>query len=307
LRRYQEALSGPLGPEEEVEALSSAALAAGVTLGRFGTPGVRHVATPSECTCVAFLPGRRSVFAGPSDGRVVRVEPGGSVVEVEGLRMPGSVYSLAFSPGGDRLAVGCRTGPGAVLRVWEWRGTGPEAPGVEDRVPEGDYCFPPCAFSPDGRSLAWSPAPWGPSDLVLLDSGRRRVVPAAHGSTLRSLTYTPDGSYLLTASDDNTVVLRDAAGGEPLAPPLRFGDLVHSVVVHPAAALVAVGSNDGAVHPFRLGPGPRLDPVGERRVDRFLFSVAFSPDGRYLLALTADFPPRGDRLHLLTLHLSGGR
>jgi len=140
------------------------------------------------------------------------------------------------------------------------------------------------------------------SDLVLLDSGRRRVVQAAHGRTLGSLTYTPDGRYLLTASNDDTVVLRDATGGEPLAPPLRFGRDANAVVVHPAAALVAVGSDDGAVHLYRLGPGPRLDPVGERRFGYWVASVAFSPDGRYLLALTSD-----RRLHLLTLHLAGGR
>jgi len=296
-----------LACSDDGEAFAAAADTTGVALGRFGTPGVRQVATPPCCNCVAFLPGRRSVLAGLDDGRVVRVEPGGSVVEVEALRMPGGVWSLSFSPGGDRVAVGCYARPGALLRVWEWRGTEPEAPVVEDRVPErGDR--PPCAFSLDGRSLAWSPAPsMEPNDLVLLDSGRRRVVSAAHGDLLRSLTYTPDGRYLLTASYDNTVVLRDAAAGEPLAPPLRFGGRASSVVVHPAAALVAVGSDDGAVPLYRLGPGPRLDPVGEQRFCRRVYSVAFSPDGRYLLALAEKPLTLDARLHLFTLHLTGGR
>ena len=139
------------------------------------------------------------------------------------------------------------------------------------------------------------------SDLVLLDSGRRRVVQAAHGGVLRSLTYTPDDLYLLTASDDGTVVLRDAAAGEPLAPPLRFDGDARAVVVHPAAALVAVGAGL-ALHLYRLDPAPRLDPVGELRFVYSVMSVAFSPDGRYLLALTYDA-----RLHLLSVHLHGSR
>jgi len=291
-----------LACSDDGQAFAVAAYPAGVALGRFDMPGVRQVEAPSFCRCVAFLPRRRSVLAGLVGGRVVRVEPGGSVVEVETLRMPHAVCSLALSPRGDRLAVGSFAAPGALLRVWEWRGTGPEALLVEDSVPEGD-CWPPCALSPDGRSLAWSPAPWGrPSDLVLLDSGRRRVVQAAHGILLRSLSYTPDGLYLLTASWDGTVVLRDAGSGEPLAPPFRLGRLGFAVVVHPTAALVAVSSADGAPPLYRLGPGPRLDPVGERRFGRNVASVAFSPDGRYLLALTAD-----DRLHLLSVHLHGSR
>ena len=289
-----------LACSDDGEAFAVAAVYGGVALGRFDTPGVRQVATPSRCLCVAFLPGRRSVLAGLEGGRVVRVEPGGSVVEVEALRMPSDVKSLALSPGGDRLAVGCRTNLGARLRVWEWRGTGPEALLVEDSVPKGNH-GPPCALSPDGRSLAWSPALWGPNDLVLLDSGRRRVVRAAHGNRLSSLSYTPDGLHLLTASWDHTVVLRDAAGGEPLARPLRFGGWAFAVVVHPAAALVAVGAGR-AVHLYCLAPGPRLDPVGQRRFGLNVASVAFSPDGRYLLALTAD-----RTLHLLSLHLDGSR
>src|SRR6185295_7370936 len=81
---------------------------------------VRRHSIQSDALSVAFMPRSDSVLIGFSGGKVVRVDPSGEEYELSELRTPGGVWSVAFSPKGDQLAVSSWTSPSAIVRVWSW-------------------------------------------------------------------------------------------------------------------------------------------------------------------------------------------
>src|SRR6185295_12590164 len=81
---------------------------------------VRRYLVQINARSVAFIPRSDSVLVGCSDGRLVRVDPSGENYEVCELRTPQQVFSVAFSPTGDRLSISSGARPGAIVRVWSW-------------------------------------------------------------------------------------------------------------------------------------------------------------------------------------------
>ena len=77
-----------------------------------------------------------------------------------------------------------------------------------------------------------------------------------HGGVVRELAFTPDGHVLVTASQDKSLRLWDAATGEPLAPPLEHGGWVLRVDARPDGFGFATAGND---HMARLWEVPRME------------------------------------------------
>jgi WD40 repeat protein len=144
---------------------------------------------------VAFSPdGRALALAAGSDGvrcrDVATGEPGW------GHASPDYVWSVAYSPGGETVALGNANGE---VRLW---GVGAPAPRAVLVGHEGGVRS--VAFSPDGRTLAT-----GSDDRTVrlwhAETGRELLTLRGHAGKVFSVAFSPDGKSLVSGSHDNTI------------------------------------------------------------------------------------------------------
>ncbi|ATX64615.1 WD40 repeat domain-containing protein [Roseinatronobacter bogoriensis] len=110
-------------------------------------------------------------------------------------------------------------------------------------------------------------------------TGQRFLELFGHEDWVRSVTFSPDGSRIVSGSDDHTLRLWDAATGKPLGAPLRGHEgEVTSVACAPDGRRIVSGAVDGTLRLWDAATGtekgePLLGHQGG------VNSVAFSPDG----------------------------
>src|SRR5262249_47294725 len=142
---------------------------------------------------VAFVPASNNLLVGCRHGVVLEMGVDGMMRERPELQMPNNVWSIAFSPHGDRLALAGWTDPGALLRIWAW---GPAGPGPllrEERRKNGS-CVPFAVFAPGNSALAWADSPEpDPSALHLLGREVERRLEPAHSDSVTAIAFSPDG------------------------------------------------------------------------------------------------------------------
>ncbi len=189
-----------------------------------------------------------------------------------------SVYGLAFSPDGERLA---SCGGDGIIRLWDL------APGTSRALHPALSSF--VAFSPDGGRLACATWEWiWVTDLATgaVVSIRVRRFP----SSTRAV-FSPDGQTLLVV--DDAVRLCDPSSGEVRATWSDSSVVLGCLALDGSGTLVATAhsepcwkrsrrSHDYAVWLRRYPTGERLRRFDE--VTNEVTSLAFSPDGHWLAA-----------------------
>ena len=115
-------------------------------------------------------------------------------------------------------------------------------------------------------------------------SNHNNAILRGHTSTVNSASFSPDGKYIVSASDDNTVRIWDAKTGQQVGSPLVN---VTSASFSPDGRYIVSASADKTVRIWDTKAGVQVGSPLEGHTD-YVTSASFSPDGRYIVSASWD-------------------
>ena len=107
-----------------------------------------------------------------------------------------------------------------------------------------------------------------------------------HQGYVRSVSYSPDGKTLATASDDKTVKLWEVASGREIKTLSGHQGSVRSVSYSPDGKTLATASDDKTVKLWDVASGTELKSLTGHQTQ--IWSVSYSPDGKTLATASED-------------------
>jgi hypothetical protein len=182
-----------------------------------------------------------------------------------------AIYSVAFSPDGQCLAVGSMNGEVGVWQVVRWK---------QIMTLSGHLGWVwSVAFSPDGARLA-SGSDDGTVRLWEVSTGQCLATLQGHAIWSTSVSFSPDRSRFATGSHDRTVKLWEVSTGQCLQTLRGHTNWMGFVAFHPDGTLLASGSHDRTVRLWEVSSGACLKILQGHT--GWVESVTFSPDGATL-------------------------
>jgi WD40 repeat protein/transcriptional regulator with XRE-family HTH domain len=188
-----------------------------------------------------------------------------------------SIFAIALSPNGERLAAGTASGE---VRLWDTASTRP----IHTLRGHTEWVRS-VAFSPDGNMIAS-----GSEDMTIrlwdANTGKCLRTLKEHESRVYSVVFSPDGHTLASGSDDLTIRLWNVYTGDNFMTLQGHDNRIYSVAFHPDGKFIASGSEDQTVRLWDTHSGECLSKLKghEGRVR----SVAFSPDGKLIASGSED-------------------
>ncbi|MDE0021100.1 MAG: Ig-like domain-containing protein [Candidatus Poribacteria bacterium] len=185
------------------------------------------------------------------------------------IRHSDEIYSVAYSPDGQKIAGGSDDG---TIRIWDVsdgsliRTLRGHTDGVES-----------VAYSPDGTRIVSG----GDDNAVRIwnaDTGALLQTLREHTDEVPSVAYSPDGQKVASASSDRTIRIWDVNAGSRIRTLQRHTDGVESVAYSSDGTRIVSGGDDNTVRIWNADTGALLRTL--RRHTDEVYSVAYSPDGR---------------------------
>jgi WD40 repeat protein len=226
-------------------------------------------------TAAVFSPNGRDVVTG--DHESIRIWDVGTGSEKMVLRE--GAYSLACSPDGRHILSG-----GHGIYLWDAE-TGGRIRTFQGEVETVSHVSANAvAFSPDG-SYAVSGGDYGFMRFWDVATGKEIRKIRAHQKAIRSVAFSRNGRYVLTASeDDNTVIMWDMPAGKAIRSFAGHSGGVASVAFSPDDRFVLSGSHDKTIRLWDASSGREIRRfVGDEDEGRQLVA-AFSSDGSCILS-----------------------
>lgn len=178
------------------------------------------------------------------------------VQTVDGMDNTAGNEHLEFANDGKTLTATDRQ---ALTQVWDLATGQP----IGKAVKEDCSMTRPQAYSPDGKRVLWGHGPDNTASLgyVVSDdkkpqAGIRTVAigDLQHQSSVEGVAFSPDGTLLLTGSDDKTARLWDAATQKPIGPPMKHEGPIRTVAFSADGKTVLTASLDKTVRIWRVPP-----------------------------------------------------
>nr|BBH93656.1 hypothetical protein KTA_18550 [Thermogemmatispora argillosa] len=189
-----------------------------------------------------------------------------------------NVLASAFSPDGQRLAVGTASGE---IRLY-----GSDCEHLLQKLDGHNDGVWALAFTHDGRRLVS-----GSDDRTLrlwdLESGRCLGILEGHTNRVRALALSPDDRLLISGSDDQTLRLWDLESGQWLRTLEGHQGRVWAVALSPDGQWLASGDGTGTLRLWRLPTWERPLHVLQGHGDQ-VRSLAFRADGELLVSGSDD-------------------
>ncbi len=204
----------------------------------------------------------------------------------------GTIYSLAWSPGGKILATG---GTDNSIRLWD------HEQGELFRKLKHKSLFSTVTWSPDGEFLV--SGLWNHTIHIWdVRTGSLHCL-LKHNRVVSSLAWAPDGRMFATGTGDRLVYLWNAQRGELLQTLEGHDDGITSLDWSPNGLMLASGSDDQTIRVWDMQHRELLHFLEDKHGG--VISLQWSPDGRSLVSGSFDEtvelwePQSGTLLHAI--------
>lgn len=107
-----------------------------------------------------------------------------------------------------------------------------------------------------------------------------------HEKSVSSVAFSPDGTRVVTASQDGTAQIWNAASGAAMLPPLRHGGPVRSATISRDGSRVLTAADNSAAWLWDAANGARIGPLPQNEPD--VYFAAFSPNGQRVVTASLD-------------------
>jgi len=273
-----------------------------------------------EVYSVAVSPDGKYVVSGGYDG-TARVWETATGNEIARMTHDGWVSSVAFSPDGKFVVSGSQDSRDGTARVWE------TATGNEIARMTYDGWVDSVAFSPDGKVVVSGGCDELGNNFSCKKGSARvwetatgnEIARVTHDERVSSVAFSPGGKFVVSGSGDGTARVWETATGDEIVRmthddavesvafspdgdeivSMTHNDAVESVAFSPDGKFVVAGRCDklvkfGAGFSCTKGSASVWETATGNKIVRMTHdapvnSVAFSPDGKFVVAGSLDF------------------